>query len=128
MLTGAHQTYNDLSGAGTSGPVFSSELNGLDVDLYNFVPPLYIQNLSPRPPSHIPRAPNLRQKIPRRVPNVIVRKRRHCEITMIVPVLPPHIHLALPPGRFDKVLGQELALFVEIVARALFASTTGTIS
>ena len=51
---------------------------------------------------------------------MIIRKRRHREIAVIIPILPSHIHFALPLGRFDKVLGQELALFVEIVARTLF--------
>ena len=53
------------------------------------------------------------------MPHVIVRKRRHREITVIVPVLPPHVHFALARGRFDKVLGEQLALFVEVVVRAL---------
>ena len=53
------------------------------------------------------------------MPDVIVRKRRHCEITVIVPVLPPHVHFALARGRFDKVLGEQLALFVEVVVCAL---------
>ena len=54
------------------------------------------------------------------MPDVIVRKRRHCEITMIVPVLPPHIHFSFALGRFDEVFGEELALFVEVVVCALF--------
>ena len=54
------------------------------------------------------------------MPDMIVRKRRHGEITVIVPVLPPHVHFALALGRFDKVLGEQLALFVEVVVCALF--------
>ena len=37
--------------------------------------------------------------------DMIIRKRSHREIAMIVPILQPHIHLPLPLGRFDKVLG-----------------------
>lgn len=52
---------------------------------------------------------------------MIVRKSSHREITMIIPVLKPDVHFPFLPffGRFDKVLGQELGLFVEIVVCAL---------
>lgn len=50
---------------------------------------------------------------------MVVRKGSHGEITMIVSVLPPHIHFSFALGRFYKVLGEQLALFVEIVACAL---------
>ena len=74
-------------------------------------------------PTHIPPIPppqhDLRQKIPRRMPNMIIRERSHGEITMIVPILPSHIHFPFALRRSDEVLRQQLALFVESVARAL---------
>ena len=92
--------------------------------IYNFVTLLYIQkNLSttvlhssifPRFPS-----PDLRQEIPGRVPDVVVGKRGHGEVTVIVPILPPHIHFAFALGRSDEILGQQLVLFVKVVACAL---------
>ena len=54
------------------------------------------------------------------MPDVIVRKGGHGEVAVIVPVLPPHVDFALALGRLDKVLGKQLALFVKVVARALF--------
>ena len=59
------------------------------------------------------------------MPHVVVRKRRHREITVIVPVLPPHVHFAFARGRFDKVLGEQLALFVEVVVCALVCASEG---
>ena len=53
------------------------------------------------------------------MPDMIVRKRRHGEITVIVPVLPSHVHFALALGRFEEVLREQLALFVEVVVCAL---------
>ena len=53
------------------------------------------------------------------MPHMIIRETGHGEITMIIPILPPHIDFPLPLGRLDKVLGQELALLVEVVRRAL---------
>ena len=105
-------------------PSSSFQLSGLEIGIYNFVPLLYIHT-KPQPTSSISHIPmlNLRQKIPRRMPNMIIRKRRHREITMIVPILPSHIHFPLPLSRLDEVLGQELSLFVEIVACALFIPT-----
>lgn len=53
------------------------------------------------------------------MPNMIIRKGSHGEITMIIPILPSHIHFPLALRRSDEILRQQLALFVEIVARAL---------
>lgn len=99
------------------GPLLLVRFQRTSFSNYNFVPLLYIQSLSSRPPIQLTQ-PDLRQKIPRRMPHMIVRKRRHCEITVIITVLPSHIHFPFALGRFDEILGQQLALFVEIVARA----------
>ena len=63
---------------------------------------------------------HLRQQVPGRVAHVIIGKSRHGEITVVVAVLPPHVHFAFACGRFDQVFGEQLALMVEVVACALF--------
>lgn len=54
--------------------------------------------------------------------NVIIRKRSHREIAMVISILEPQINLPLPLGRLNKVLRQQLALLVEIVRGTLFTS------
>ena len=51
--------------------------------------------------------------------DMIVGETGHGEVGMIVAVLPPHVHFSLALRRFLKVLGEELALLVEIVRCAL---------
>ena len=56
------------------------------------------------------------------MPHMIIGKTRHREIAVIITILPPQIHLALPLRCFHKILRQELTLFVEIVRCALLYS------
>ena len=51
--------------------------------------------------------------------NMIISKRSHCEVTVIISRLPSQCDIALAFSRFDEILGQELALLVEIVFSAL---------
>lgn len=64
----------------------------------------------------------------RRMLNMIIRERRHCEITVIVPVLPPHIDLPFALGRLDKVLREQLSLFIGMIFRTLKLREEGEIS
>ena len=52
--------------------------------------------------------------------NVIIRKSRHCKVTVIITVLPPDIDLSLSLCGFDKVLRKKLALLIEVVCCALY--------
>ena len=53
------------------------------------------------------------------MPHMIIRKTRHREIAVIVPILHSQVHLPLPLGSFHEVLRQELALLVEVVGCTL---------
>ena len=64
----------------------------------------------------------LPEQISRGMIDMIVSEGRHGEVAVIVPVLPTNIHFAFALSCFLEVLGQELALFVEIVRCTLFLS------
>lgn len=56
--------------------------------------------------------------------DVLVGKRRHEKVTVVVVWLHPHIDPRLQPRLFcclDKLLGQELLLLVKVVAGALMS-------
>lgn len=65
------------------------------------------------------------------MPDMIIRKTRHREIRMIVPVLEPDPHAPLPVlcfrGRFLEVLREELLLGVEVVGCALYLLFTESV-
>lgn len=75
---------------------------------------------SSQPILHQSRTFFLPEQIPRRMIDMIVSEGRHGEVAVIVPVLPANIHFAFALSCFLEVLGQELALFVEIVGCTLF--------
>ncbi len=52
--------------------------------------------------------------------HMIIRERRHCEITMIIPLLKPQIYFSLTLCRLYEILRQQLTLGVEIVCCALW--------
>jgi hypothetical protein len=54
--------------------------------------------------------------------DMVIRKARHRVVAMVVVRLVAHPHAlhARVPGRRLEVLGEELALFVEVVAGALY--------
>ena len=54
--------------------------------------------------------------------DVIIRKARHCKVTVIITVLPPDIDLSLSLRGFDEVLRKKLALLVKVVCCALYNS------
>ena len=56
------------------------------------------------------------------MPNVIISEACHCEIRMVIALLKsdPHTAIALFGCRFLEILGQELALVVEVVGCALW--------
>lgn len=55
------------------------------------------------------------------MPHMIIRKARHREIAMIIPLLEPDPHTAIAflRRRLLEVLGEQLVLVVEVVGRAL---------
>lgn len=55
------------------------------------------------------------------MPHMIIRKRRHREITMIIPLLEPNPYttISLLRRRLLEILGEQLALVVEVVGCAL---------
>lgn len=59
--------------------------------------------------------------------DVVVRKGGHGEVAVVVAVLPPHLHVAFVLGCCDKVLGEQLALVVEVVVCALFFKETSVV-
>lgn len=58
-------------------------------------------------------------KILRRMVDMIVRKTGHEIVTMIIPFLHPHIHLAFAVGGLREILGQKLLLSIELIGCTL---------
>lgn len=58
-------------------------------------------------------------KVLGRMVDMIVCKTGHEIITMIIPFLHPHIHLAFAVGGLCEILGQELLLSIEFVGCTL---------